>query len=56
MVGLMTAEELAVTLAVSPETVNGWARDGVIPAVNYTEVDSIRGTQSCENSVNDKRA
>jgi len=36
MVGLMTAEELAATLAVSPETIKAWARDGVIPAVRIT--------------------
>lgn len=36
MVGLMTAEELAEALAVSPETIRAWTRDGVIPGVKIT--------------------
>ena len=36
MVGLMTAAELASALAVSPETIKVWARQGIIPAVKIT--------------------
>ena len=37
MNGLMTAEELADALAVSPATIMGWARKGVIPAVRISD-------------------
>jgi len=33
MDGLMTAEELAEALAVSPDTIRHWARKQLIPAV-----------------------
>jgi excisionase family DNA binding protein len=33
---LLTASELAVRLKVTPETVRGWTRRGVIPAVRIS--------------------
>ena len=36
MIGLMTAEQLAETLAVSPATIREWARQKIIPAVHVS--------------------
>lgn len=36
MIGLMTPEELAVALGVSPRTIMVWARKELIPAVRIT--------------------
>ena len=33
---LLTAEELAARLQVKPDTVRGWARNGMIPAMRIT--------------------
>jgi excisionase family DNA binding protein len=36
MSGLMTAEELAESLAVSPDTIREWTRKRLIPAVHIS--------------------